>query len=294
MNRAELVEALKWKLAEARQEITALEHLIALWTPKRNELVGVQDDLNAPTRWSEAPQVHPEQPIIDEPPVPTTITTSPGVDEDGVPVMLYGTPGMSLERQANEAMDVALEPIAKRGRYDWDAVKEMYDQGVTFKAISEKTGIPKSTIQTHASRAGWKKRYRKYKARQKPAPGKRGVDKGQAFWGNVRYDWETSLDSIKQIARDMQVSESTIHYHAKRDGWGLRPKDALIECGKCNTVVWEESARIWNVRINKEVDAAIRVKCPSCELTTHPYHSEGKSDYTCEHCHVLLPTGLRK
>ena len=245
MNRAELIEGLKERLLQLNVEQIALRGLLQVY-----EADGAKPRTGIP------------------------LDLSPDMQD-----LLASKGPSAIEECANSVVTSAQKEFVdkivenRRPKYDWDAVKEMYDTDATIREIAEKFNMPKSTIQTHAHRHGWKKRYKKWEPQQKPAPGKRGVKKGKAFWDCVRSDWEGSTDSVKQISRDMAVAESAIHYHAKKEGWGPRPKKATRQSDSLTP---------------QRSSLTLMVQCPSCGN-----HTQGKSDYTCGHCHVLLPTSMR-
>ena len=239
MNRAELIEALMDRLLQLSVEQIALRGLLRIY------------EKNPDTAY-------------DNEHVQRLVEGNSAVDA------IMAEHGFKAGRYADEAVTSAQKEFVdkivenRRPKYDWDAVKEMYDTDATIREIAEKFDMPKSTIQTHAHRHGWKKRYKKWEPQQKPAPGKRGVKKGEAFWDCVRSDWENSTDSVRKISRDMAVAESAIHYHAKKEEWGPRPKKA-----------------------ERKPLAPAPIECPSCGLLTDA-HLEA-----CSHCHTVLPTSVR-
>lgn len=92
-----------------------------------------------------------------------------------------------------------------------EAVRVLYEQGVSYPLIEQATGVPRDTIQKWGIRYKW----------QRSLDGRKHTPETRAA---CKHLWETSELNQTEIGRRYGVTRATLLAWSKEEGWAERPK----------------------------------------------------------------------
>lgn len=127
---------------------------------------------------------------------------------------------------------------------DWSLIRQEYEAGASVKHLSDRFGVPTTTIHSRKRRENWKRTGEKVRK-----PAKRPLIQN---WPQIRQEYETTDESVSSIAKRHGCSDQGIKYHVDKEGWKRdkqaknRPKvlKSAIACPSCGAKTFTDPCAV--------------------------------------------------